>query len=532
MTNIDIYSYIVLLTIYEYSTTKGKQYQMISTIQSNPTLSPIISNHLADQMPIAGSMGEKTVVFVPTNSEVQELSARTELAPKSTLKDKVISFVNSASDFIKGLFSSGKETKSSPVVQAPQSMTMAEMGKIALKDSLNGFSQLNRLSGLNGASLQQQHTELATGNGALRSTATALQAIKQFATPELSQVATKLLATEVIGHSFQQWATTGGTVSTFVQSASTEKMHAASEELKLLSAQVGELKEAISSYFEQETQKQSSSEHSVRTIAVSSETDNDLGIRSGSAKDNSKKTALDSVSYLSTRVTANLTPSLSSETINKLQDALSEGNISFKFIQNIALNKGDLSLVRELALSTVPKQEKNYSGHLGLIVDSLSHKRPNVSATMQGLQGFIDTSALQWHEKTAKKPEDALDANAHARFDGDLMSSALDQMSKSDLKATLTQLEGAFGQRLRGVFGLVAEKVPSSDLAQGDNVLISTAMRFSGLVEGLMTALSEKLGEATDVRFKDCDFVSELSELTAIEKAALIKVGIKEEMLL
>lgn len=57
-------------------------------------------------------------------------------------------------------------------------------------------------------------------------------------------------------------------------------------------------------------------------------------------------------------------------------------------------------------------------------------------------------------------------------------------------------------------------------------------MRFSGLVEGLMTALSEKLGEATDVRFKDCDFVSELSELTAIEKAALIKVGIKEEMLL
>ncbi|MEZ8020676.1 hypothetical protein AB4584_26005 [Vibrio splendidus] len=63
-------------------------------------------------------------------------------------------------------------------------------------------------------------------------------------------------------------------------------------------------------------------------------------------------------------------------------------------------------------------------------------------------------------------------------------------------------------------------------------ILISTAMRFSGLVEGLMTALSEKLGEATDVRFKDCDFVSELSELTAIEKAALIKVGIKEEMLL
>ncbi|MFA0500114.1 MULTISPECIES: hypothetical protein [unclassified Vibrio] len=56
-----------------------------------------------------------------------------------------------------------------------------------------------------------------------------------------------------------------------------------------------------------------------------------------------------------------------------------------------------------MALSTVPKQEKNYSGHLGLIVDSLSHKRPNVSATMQGLQGFIDTSALQWHEKTAKK---------------------------------------------------------------------------------------------------------------------------------
>lgn len=42
-------------------------------------------------------------------------------------------------------------------------------------------------------------------------------------------------------------------------------------------------------------------------------------------------------------------------------------------------------------------------------------------------------------------------------------------MSNSDLKATLTQLEGAFGQRLRGVFRLVAEQVPSSYLAQGDN---------------------------------------------------------------
>jgi|GEM_PF-2255710 hypothetical protein len=261
--------------------------------------------------------------------------------------------------------------------------------------------------------------------------------------------------------------------------------------------------------------------------------DADLGIGGGrSAKDNAVKTSLDAISFLVNRVAPSITPTMSGGVINTLQDAIADGSVSFSMIQQSALNKGDLSLIRELALSTVSNQNASYSGELGSIVDSLIHSRPNTGTLMAGIQGFIDQSAVQWHEKTADKPEDTVDANAHARFDRELMKSGFANMAESDLTQALSKLEGDVGQRLRGVMGLVAEKVPVSDAAQDKPVLISSAMRYANVVEGIITALKEKLSESTDTRLADGTMISDISELTAFEKAALLRVGITEEMML
>ncbi|WP_343290062.1 hypothetical protein AAIA71_29205 (plasmid) [Vibrio harveyi] len=62
-------------------------------------------------------------------------------------------------------------------------------------------------------------------------------------------------------------------------------------------------------------------------------------------------------------------------------------------------------------------------------------------------------------------------------------------------------------------------------------MLISSAMRYGNVIEGLIIALKEKLGEPTDTRFADAPMIRDISELTVFEKAALLRVGITEEMM-
>ena len=346
----------------------------------------------------------------------------------------------------------------------------------------------------------------------------------------------RVLVGRVGGQPFQQWATTGSgeakDASTFLNEASSEELQAASDKINQLSVQISKLKDELIDYIQPQQTTSASEEKPANSVESRYEADNDLGIGGGrSAKDNSVKTTLDAVSFLATKVAPNTTPTLSSESINALQDAIADGTVSFSMIQNTNPNKGDLAMIRELALSTVSNQDATYTGELGSIVDSLSHSRSNAGTVMQGIQGFIDMSASQWHAKTADKPEDAIDANAHAKFDRELMKSSFDSMSQSDLEQALAQLEGDFGQNLRGIMGLVAEKVPVSDDAQENPVLISSAMRYGNVIEGLITALKEKLGEPTDTRFADAPMIRNISELTAFEKAALLRVGITEEMM-
>ena len=267
-----------------------------------------------------------------------------------------------------------------------------------------------------------------------------------------------------------------------------------------------------------------------REIEARYEFDNDFCTRVGRS---GKKAALDAVRFLSTCAHIKTKPELllTSAEINKLQDALSDNAISFTMINNSVSSKGDLVMIHELALSTVSKQEAKYTGSIGEVVNSLSHTRPNIGSVMQGLKGFIDTSAQRWHESRAENLEDAQDTNAHAHFDKALMNLALDDMSMSDLKKALSYLEGAFGQRMRSILGLVTERVPMSKLAQSDEVLLTTSIRFGGVVEGLIVALRKKLDQNTDAPFKDGELINSPEQLKPMEKAALLRVGIREEML-
>ncbi|MEX0336335.1 ADP-ribosyltransferase [Vibrio tubiashii] len=509
----------------------------LNATHSSATQVANVSNYQTEMSAQTGALGDKPVTSIATPKEVQQLAERTESSSRTSLKDKVISWLSGAVNAIKGLFvSKDKPVSSMTPTGQTQQLSREEMGKVALKESLNGLTQLDTLSSLDGESLKQQHRELATNNGALRSTVTALQTIKLFGTETQKTAASNILSDMVGGQPFQQWATTGSgeakDASTFLNDASSEELQAASDKINQLSVQISKLKDELIDYLQPHQTASASEVKPANSIESRYEADNDLGIGGGrSAKDNSVKTALDAVSFLATKVAPSTTSTLSSESINALQDAIADGTVSYSMIQNGALNKGDLAMIRELALSTVTNQDASYTGELGSIVDSLSHSRPNAGTVMQGIQGFIDMSASQWHAKTADKPEDAIDANAHAKFDRELMKSSFDGMSQSDLKQALAQLEGDFGQNLRGIMGLVAEKVPVSDDAQENPVLISSAMRYGNVIEGLITALKEKLGEPTDARFADAPMISDLSELTAFEKAALLRVGITEEMM-
>lgn len=509
----------------------------LSVTHSSATQVANVSNHQTEMSAQTGALGGKPVTSIATPKEVQQLAERTESSPRTSLKDKVISWLSGAANAIKGLFvSKDKPVSSMTPTGQTQQLSREEMGKVALKESLNGLTQLDTLSSLDGESLKQQHRELATNNGALRSTVTALQTIKLFGTETQKTAASNILNDMVGGQPFQQWATTGSgntkDASTFLNGASSEELQAASDKINQLSVQISKLKDELIDYIQPQQTTSASEEKPANSVESRYEADNDLGIGGGrSAKDNSVKTTLDTVSFLATKVAPNTTPTLSSESINALQDAIADGTVSFSMIQNVNPNKGDLAMIRELALSTVSNQDATYTGELGSIVDSLSHSRSNAGTVMQGIQGFIDMSASQWHAKTADKPEDAIDANAHAKFDRELMKSSFDSMSQSDLEQALAQLEGDFGQNLRGIMGLVAEKVPVSDDAQENPVLISSAMRYGNVIEGLITALKEKLGEPTDTRFADAPMIRNISELTAFEKAALLRVGITEDMM-
>ncbi|ATW34668.1 hypothetical protein BJP43_05315 [Candidatus Williamhamiltonella defendens] len=86
----------------------------------------------------------------------------------------------------------------------------------------------------------------------------------------------------------------------------------------------------------------------------------------------------------------------------------------------------------------------------------------------------------------------------------------------------LENMEGQFGQRLRGVVELAAEEVGQNE---EDRILISTIYKYSFLMEDVVLALRNDLGKEEFV-VGNPDNIKQLSELINSEIQALLQVGI------
>ena len=182
-------------------------------------------------------------------------------------------------------------------------------------------------------------------------------------------------------------------------------------------------------------------------------------------------------------------------------------------------------------ISTTLNSLSESNPNIGTTLNSLSESNPNIGKVVQGLAGFIGTSAIQWHEKNVGNPENEMDAGAQSRFYESLIRNKLNEINDADVAVMLEQLEGDYGQRLRSVLTFAAEKVPMARAAQKDELLISKSNALPRVTESLITELRERLGLPSE-QIKDIKFIDSVTELEQPELAALKQVGFTENMLI
>ncbi|GEM77726.1 hypothetical protein [Vibrio sagamiensis] len=202
-----------------------------------------------------------------------------------------------------------------------------------------------------------------------------------------------------------------------------------------------------------------------------------------------------------------------------------ESKLKDKVISFVA---GALNAIREI---TAFIKARFVTPNIGTTLNSLSESNPNIGKVVQGLAGFIGSSAIQWHEKNVGNPENEMDAGAQSRFYESLIRNKLNEMNDTDVAVMLEQLEGDFGQRLRSVLTFAAEKVPMARAAQKDELLISKSNALPRVTESLITELRERLRLPSE-QIKDIKFIDSVTELDQPELAALKQVGFTEKMLI
>ncbi|PTC18750.1 ADP-ribosyltransferase [Pseudomonas baetica] len=120
------------------------------------------------------------------------------------------------------------------------------MQQIALKEAPNGLAKAVQLANVTAANLLEKRSALATGNGALRSVATALKAVKDHSQSADNRLAaTTLLDQKVAGISLQQWATVGGYASAWLQEATAPQLAEAAQQLNQLASDVSHLEQVV-----------------------------------------------------------------------------------------------------------------------------------------------------------------------------------------------------------------------------------------------------------------------------------------------
>lgn len=424
---------------------------------------------------------------------------------------------------------------------APKAQTAASpedlqrlMKQAAFGSSLGGFAKVDVLNNITAEQLGKDHATLATGNGPLRSLCTALQAVVIGSQqPQLRELAAGLLARPIAGIPLQQWGTVGGKVTELLANATPELLQEAMSQLHTALGEVADLQRAIKAEIAGEPAQ------STTTTADAAPVQN--GESKGVALEQvamarqtpatGYKLALDLISYQASyllRDQTSTTVTLSSSDLNALHQHIADGSINGSHMAKLQ-TRGDLQTLRALALSLASGSDAKGSS-LGHALDSLASARPNQRLVLGGLMQFASQGDQAWADHTAGKPEDRLDAGARQRFDGDNMKEAVKRLGASEARQVLQQLEGAFGDRVRGISDLAVELVsPFADTVP-EAVLTSRLTRMGTVVSTLIDQIKEHLALPLSAH-SDASQIDSVDQLTPLELAALAHIGVDESYL-
>lgn len=487
------------------------------------------------------SLNGKSVSSASIDKDATRLACRTEPQQTGGLKNKLLTGLSHLSEkvqsFFKNLLSGENKTEKTQSAATPQTpLSQEQVAKEYLKLGVEkGFTQLDTLAQISGSELKERHTELATGNGALRTVATGLRSIQQFGSAEHQMKASLIFDSDVTGIPFQQWATTGSTASELVQQSSADSLQNTAQALNDVAKSIAELTEEVRNFLSPNVDNSTAS--SLTNIDTKERKAENIEQEAGkgggrSAKDSGRKTALDAISLLSTSVAPSKQVYLSSDTINNLQDAISSNEVNYHQLTNNTVSFGDLQTIRELALTiTPPNSQLNEAGNLGSGINELSTSHPNIGNILTSIQTFIGESNQAWSELNASNPEQLLDAVARSTFNKQLISEQLSKMPVHAMQQAYEQLDGKFGERMRGIIDFAVEKVTLSDYTQDNPVMISTAVKYSTVIEGLMESLKLHLNQHLDHPIAQPTYISDSSQLSPLEQAALSRVGITKQII-
>ncbi|MGL5090853.1 MAG: ADP-ribosyltransferase [Aeromonas sobria] len=505
-------------------------------IQANTVGTQAVAHH-SDATTGVGRMGQLDVRQIATGQDAILLGSRSEPQKGQGLLSRLGAqlarpFV-ALKEWIGNLLGTDKRAA------APKAQTAASpedlqrlMKQAAFGSSLGGFAKADVLNNITAEQLGKDHATLATGNGPLRSLCTALQAVVICSQqPELRELAAELLARPIAGIPLQQWGTVGGKVTELLANATPELLQEAMSQLHTAMGEVADLQRAIKAEMAGEP-------------AQSTTTTTDAApVQSGESKGGGReqvamarqtpatgyKLALDLISYQASYMLRDQTSTevtLSSSDLNALHQHIADGSINGSHMAKLQ-TLGDLQTLRTLALSLASGSDAKGSS-LGHALDSLASARPNQRLVLGGLMQF----ASQGDDHTAGKPEDRLDAGARQRFDGDNMKEAVKRLGASEARQVLQQLEGAFGDRVKGICGLAVELVsPFADSETGpEAVLTSQLTRMGTMVGTLIDQIKEHLALPLSAH-SDASRIDSVDQLTPLELAALAHIGVDESYL-
>ncbi|MFB3947910.1 ADP-ribosyltransferase [Aeromonas veronii] len=500
--------------------------------------------HHSDATTGVGRMGQLEARQVATGQDATLLGNRSEqqkgqgqLSRSESRPARVLAAIK---EWIGNLLGSGKSA-TAPKAQTATSPEDLQrlMKQTALTCSLGGFETASELNSINAEQLGKEHAQLVArdgGNGPLRALTTLLAAVANNSEqPQLRELAAGLLARPIAGIPLQQWGTVGGKVTELLASATPELLQEAMSELHTAMGEVTDLQRAVKAEIAGEP-AQSATTTADATPIQSGESKEAAREQVAMVRQTSAtgyKLALDLISYQASYLLRDQTSTevtLSSSDLNALHQHIADGSINSSHMAKLQ-TRGDLQTLRTLALSLASGSDAKGSS-LGHALDSLASARPNQRLVLGGLMQFASQGDQAWADHTAGKPEDRLDAGARQRFDGDNMKAAVARLGASEARQVLQQLEGAFGDRVKGICGLAVELVsPFADSETGpEAVLTSRLTRMGTVVSTLIDQIKEHLALPLSAH-SDSSLIDSADQLTPLELAALAHIGVDDRYL-